>query len=420
MLTPRNVLKVRNISVTFVTSLILLCFVVFPLSAFSTDYYVKTPANGGNDANSGLDWGSAKATIGAAMSLVNGDDSVNVAAGTYNEKVTFPGYNNIALRGGYPTTGGATQDPAANITIIDGTGISSAAPMVYVPIQGSGTSGYFGIVVDGFTIRNGTHTGNGCAGIDSYSVGITIKRNIIENNSTTGASGYAGGIHIFCPLNDIAKVTIEQNIIRNNSAAAAGGINLEGAAGKTGKYTAYLVNNLIAGNQSTTTDPLWLRGVGGIEIMYPASASIVNCTIADNTAAHPTNPIGGVSISGYSAAEKGIAAIANSIVWHGSGKDILPDANGTLWIAYSSVKDVTISGTGVIHTNPQFVGAGDYHLTDTSPCRNAGSAVGTILTGDIKMAVSPFLLYLPDIGYKLPPPKLFERPGHIILGRRHS
>ena len=202
-------------------------------------------------------------------------------------------------------------------------------------------------------------------------------------------------------MNDLAKVTIEQNIVRNNSAAGVGGINLDGAAGKTQKYTAYLVNNLIVGNHSTTTDPSWNRGVGGVDIMYPASASIVNCTIGDNMAAHPTNPIGGVSISGYSAGEKGIAAIANTIIGSSSddgGKDILADANGTLWIAYSSVKDTTVSGTGVIHGNPLLVGADDYHLTEGSPCRNTGSAAGTILTGEIKSPTT--WSYLPDVGWK--------------------
>ena len=172
---------------------------VFPSIGLGAEYYVKTPANGGSDANAGLDWGSAKATIGAAMALVDGDDSIYVAAGTYNEKVTFPGHNNIALRGGYPAAGGSAQDPAANPTIIDGSGVSSAAPMVYVPMQGGGSSGYFGIVVEGFTIRNGTHTGNGCAGIESYSVGITIKPKFpFYCNEEGGVAPSLAKISIWC------------------------------------------------------------------------------------------------------------------------------------------------------------------------------------------------------------------------------
>jgi hypothetical protein len=342
--------------------LVLLFLFILSANALATDYYVKTPANGGSDINTGLAWDTAKASIGAAMALVDGNDNVRVAAGTYNEKIVFPGFDNVSLLGGYPATGGAVQDPSSNPTVIDGSGQSTAAAMIYIPLkQPSGTSGYFGIVIDGFTIRNGTRTGSGIAGIESYSLGVTVTRNIIENNQVTGTGGTAGGIYIFGPLNDNnnGRAVIERNIIRNNSAAAVGGIYLEGAAGKTKRYAVYLVNNLIYGNQSTNTDAGWNRGVGGVDIMYPAGASIVNCTIADNTAAHPdpAKAVGGVSISGYSG-QNGIAAIANSIIWHSSGKDILTaaDGTGTLWIAYSDVKDTGISGTGVIHTDPRSQG----------------------------------------------------------------
>jgi len=91
-----------------------LYFTILPFPAWATDYFVKTPANGGNNANSGLDWANAKATIGAAMETVNGDDNIKVAAGTYNEKIVFPGYNNIALRGGYASSGGDVQNPVDN------------------------------------------------------------------------------------------------------------------------------------------------------------------------------------------------------------------------------------------------------------------------------------------------------------------
>ena len=384
-----------------VAFIVLLSLSGFPSVALAADYYVKTPANGGNDANTGLDWNNAKATIGAAMSLVSGTANVHVAAGTYNEKITFPGYDNVSLLGGYDAAGGASQDPSSNATIIDGTGLSTSSAMVYIPLKPGGASGYLGIVVDGFTIRNGTRDNSGVAGIESYSLGVTITRNIVENNEVTGTGGTAGGIYIFGPLNDNdnGRTLIERNIIRNNSAAAVGGVYLEGASGKAKRYVVYLANNLIYGNESTNTDPSWLRGVGGIDIMYPASASIVNSTIVDNAASHPDpeKAVSGISISGYSPSEKGIAAIANSIIGSSSGKDILPapDGNGTLWIAYSSVKDTSITGTGVIHTDPQFAGPSDYHLTESSPCRNAGSNVGTLLTG------TKTTMY--DIGYKNPP-----------------
>jgi len=117
---------------------VLLSLSGFPSVALAADYYVKTPANGGNDANTGLDWNNAKATIGAAMSLVSGTANVHVAAGTYNEKITFPGYDNVSLLGGYDAAGGASQDPSSNATIIDGTGLSTSSAMVYIPLKPGG------------------------------------------------------------------------------------------------------------------------------------------------------------------------------------------------------------------------------------------------------------------------------------------
>lgn len=79
------------------------------VAAQPADLYVKTPANGGNNANNGLSWATAKATIGAAMASAFGGDSVFVAAGTYNESVLFPQANSIQLLGGYPAAGGGRQ-----------------------------------------------------------------------------------------------------------------------------------------------------------------------------------------------------------------------------------------------------------------------------------------------------------------------
>ena len=357
-------------------------FCIFSLSicAFAGDYYVKTPASGGNDGNSGLTWASAKATIGAAMALVDGGDTIHVAAGTYNEKVTFHGSDNNQLLGGYPAGGEGTQDPWTHATIIDGTALSSG-PMISIPGNG-GYDGYSGMVIDGFTIQNGTHTSYGCAGIESYSLGVSITRNIIENNQATGTYGLAGGIYIMGQLDDNGAPVIEENIIRNNSAAGIGGIYLEGAAGKADNYVAYVVNNLIAGNASTDTGNFsW--GVGGVDVVYPASASVVNCTIADNTAAHPTVAVAGVHVSGYSSSEKGILAMANCIIWHPSGDDIYVGSDGTFWMAYCDVEDSGDAGGTVISQTPDFVGGSDYHLTQDSPCIDAGTNQGTVITSSI-------------------------------------
>ena len=78
------------------------------------------------------------------------------------------------------------------------------------------------------------------------------------------------------------------------------GIAIDAIAG----FQFVLVNTLIYANQSTVTDPAWLFGVGGVmirtgdQMMAPApnNPKIINCTIANNTAAHSVK-VGGVAVN---------------------------------------------------------------------------------------------------------------------------
>src|SRR4030067_958469 len=130
-------------------------FLIFlSANALATDYYVKTPANNGNDTNDGLAWTTAKATISAAMALINGSDNIHVAAGTYNERVTFHASNSNQLLGGYPAAGEGTRAPWTNPTIISGTSLTGS--VISIPGNFSTSVGYSGIVIDGFTVKNGS------------------------------------------------------------------------------------------------------------------------------------------------------------------------------------------------------------------------------------------------------------------------
>jgi hypothetical protein len=130
--------------------LVFLFLFILSANALATDYYVKTPANGGDNANDGFAWGTAKATISAAMALVDGSDNIHVAAGTYNERVTFHASNSNQLLGGYPAAGGGTRAPWTNQTIISGTSLTGS--VISIPGNFSTNVGYSGIVIDGFTV----------------------------------------------------------------------------------------------------------------------------------------------------------------------------------------------------------------------------------------------------------------------------
>ncbi len=134
--------------------MVILFLFILSANALATDYYVKTPANGGSNTNDGLSWATAKATITAAMALVNGSDNINVAAGTYNERITFHASNSNQLLGGYPAAGGGTRVPWTNQTIISGAGLTGS--VISIPGNFTTNVGYSGVVIDGFTIKNGS------------------------------------------------------------------------------------------------------------------------------------------------------------------------------------------------------------------------------------------------------------------------
>ena len=354
--------------------LALLFLFAFSTTALATEYYVKTPANGGDNANDGLAWATAKATISAAMALVNGSDNVHVAAGTYNERVTFHASNSNQLLGGYPAAGGGTRAPWTNQTIISGTSLTGS--VISIPGNFATSVGYSGIVIDGFTVKNGSKSTAYGAGIESYSVGLTIKNCIVENNTSTG-SGWVGGIYALALLNELSTrlLRIEACIIRNNTGPGAGAILIDAIA----PFQLQLVNNLIYGNSSSDT-ATFLFGVGGVVIgtgsqmmaSPPNNPKIINCTIANNTAAHTTKKVGGIGVN-LDVGET--VTIANSIIWHpGTGVDDIYAYNGeTITLSYSDVEDAGDTGTGVIHSNPSFVSGSDYRLNAGSPCIDTGS-----------------------------------------------
>ncbi len=346
-------------------------------TAMAADYYVKKSGSAGG---SGTTWATAKATINGAMALATSTgDKVHVAAGTYTENVSFPSANYIQLLGGYAAIGEGTQDPWVNTTTIDGS--SSSGSVIYVPgnVTTSPQRGYMGIVIDGFTIQNGTDSSMyGAGGIKSYSVDLTIKRCIVQNNSGT-TNAYAGGIYVMAFMGDYASkvLRIQECIIRNNSGPGAGALFVD----PIGTPGVELTNTIIFGNNATATGSSWSYSCGGIIIGSgsgdPSSTNITNCTIANNTSAHASNPIGGLVVN--SAYGSYPVNVTNSIIWH-TGLDDISDyfGSGVITISYSDIEDTGDTGTGVIHTNPAFTGASDYHLTSISGgCINGGIAGST-------------------------------------------
>jgi len=184
----------------------------------------------GNDNNSGTSWAEAKLTVQAGINAAAPSQcEVWVAEGVYNERITLA--NGVAVYGGFAgdETVREQRDWAANLTVLDGAGLSGSG-VTASSLSSTGTR------IDGFTIRGGSATAGGgvhCnsaspaivhntitansatvygAGICCYSSSPIISSNVITEN---WGSHYGGGV--FC---DASCPTISDNVLQANHGSA--------------------------------------------------------------------------------------------------------------------------------------------------------------------------------------------------------
>jgi len=194
---------------------LVLVFLFLAAWAQAKDIYVDQTQ--GNDANSGLSWTEAKATIPAALEIAVNGDVVHVAEGTYIGTVSLK--SGVSLLGGYPA-GGGTRDATLYKSILDGNYQGSVVKAVDVT----------GFVLDGFVVVHGqAGSGGGIFIRDSQG---NIQNNEIKNNRAS----QGGGIYV-----DDFSGSISQNEVYSNSAGTGGGIKISASSGAVGNN--YLHNN---------------------------------------------------------------------------------------------------------------------------------------------------------------------------------
>jgi parallel beta-helix repeat protein len=324
--------------------------------------------------------------------------TITVGDGTYNENIkVFRKSINIK----------SVNGPGS--TIIDGGGDGMGVAFWYI---GSSDS-----VLDGFTIRHATQglyfyqttaqatncivtentATNGGAGVYCYEASPTITNTIISSNTN---SGFLGGGGVLCNTN--SSPTLKNCTVRGNEttqSSSGGGIN------SRANSSPVISHSVISGNTATqsggglnvfdATSSLSLTNCviasntssfsGGGFYCSGGSLEIVNCTISENSAVYG----GGI----YNNASAKVT-VTNSILWGDTaenptfpgmnpGNEVYPTIyNPDLFnITYSDVdqnvdgQGSEYPGTGNIRSNPLFAGSlnGDYHLTSTSPCIDAGT-----------------------------------------------
>ena len=206
------------------------------------------------------------------------------------------------------------------------------------------------------TISNNS-AGYGGGGIGCHQSSPTLNNNTIGNNS----AGSGGGIYYSVPYLD---PTLTNNIISGNSANEGGGIYCYQA-------DPILTYNTIRNNNANE---------GGGIYCHLSRPSFVNVTMVNNFA---TANGGGIYL--YSNSQ---LSLVNSILWNDAPEEIYFSGDGSpniITISYSDIAGgyagIVTNNNGTVNwllgnldTDPLFVdsGNGDYHLTYSSPCIDAG------------------------------------------------
>ncbi len=223
------------------------------------DFYVDGVY--GNDANDGLTWETAKASISAAIELAStyGGGNVHVASDVYYENLI--GSDDLSLLGGYPA-GGGSRDPDAYLTVIDG-GLQDVVITI---------AGMTNVEIDGFMITNGEGEYSGGIHV-SRSSDVKISGNIITTNACYGDPGsknlaLGAGIYLEGVNLDVANNEISFNV-------AYGGGAYGGGVYCSSGYDLSITGNTISYNTSGYAG-------GGLGIACSESAASIKGNLIEN------------------------------------------------------------------------------------------------------------------------------------------
>lgn len=269
-------------------------------------------------------------TIQAGLDAAAPGDTVLVAAGVYtgsdNKNLDFAG-KDLAL----------LSESGGDSTHIDCEGDGRA-----LAFSGGETSNAW---VSGFTLTGGGGVDSG-AGISCVGSSPTLTDLIVRDNGASADSTFGGGV--YC---ENASPTLIACVIYGNQGYEGGGLYATAAS-------PWLENCVVSDNLAE-------RG-GGLASDAASAPSLVHCTLSGNE--------GLESGGGLSLTDGASASLTNCILW-----DDLPEeiAGVGAVLTYCDVEG-GYAGEGNFDADPLFVDAedGDYHLSDGSPCIDAGTAAG--------------------------------------------
>ncbi len=355
-------------------------------------------------------------TVYISQTIIDGNNVTSV--------VTFESGEDQALLSGFTITNGygdglpfleVLMDPEEAIEFVKGGGIHCyySGPTLSNLVINNNTArnvgGGIGIVSSNPIIENVQIINNSVLDVDAIGGGgiaISSGNPIINNceiiNNDVGSNQLnmtmGGGIFTLPYIGDATIVTISNSTVKGNSAVYGGGLGFfEGA------YN--MERLLIFDNTADNGSAICLGDPSGM-INNPdtLSAIIVSSTIANN--------IGNDGILGESDCN---IDIINSILWE-NGTNEINVVSGEVNVLYSDVLGGW-TGEGNIDSDPLFIDSinGNYHLTETSPCIDAGDPISPLDPDGTLADIGAFyfnqLNEINDIEIKLSEFKLSNHPN---------
>ena len=237
-------------------------------------WYVN--ANSGNDSNSCLSSGIACATVSGALAKADPGDTINIAAGTYDEAVTIDQAVNLIGAGAKQTI--LTNSSGDVLIVQDGSGNLVQFPVLIQDVAIQNASGMGLYTLEAVTLQDTIVQNNGARGINNGGTITITNSSIVGNTDVSGAA----------ILNfDIAKMTMtdvtvsgnisDNTIVHVQNSAQATLTNVTISGNYTG--TALLATSIAL---ITTTNTTISNNTGNGLEDYSGGVSMQNTVIANN------------------------------------------------------------------------------------------------------------------------------------------